>query len=164
MIDLLIWLAYLNGKLAAMVPQPNYFITSPIVIEDDYTGDLGNLDSLQIHDEPSYTLSPVSFVRLPQFENAKEFDITWPFILLHSLEDVRVKFICHQIIVTTYRNEPALEEKLFNLFYAAYLTFQFELNDFLKKKGIDFKISEFSEIKNAFDWRDMASKLRSSYQ
>jgi len=98
-------------KLAAMVPEPKYFITSPIVTEDDFTGDLGNLDSLQIHDEPSYTLSPVSFVRLPQFENAKEFDITWPFILLHDLDDVRVKFICHQVIVTTYKNEPSLEEK-----------------------------------------------------
>ena len=154
----------MKGKPAAMVPQPNYFITSPIVIENDFTGDLGNLETLHIHDEPSYKLSPVSFVRLPQFENAKEFDITWPFILLHSLDDVRVKFICHQIIVTTYRNEPALEEKLSNLFYMAYLSFQFEAKDFLKKKGIDFDVSAFGEIMNAFDWHDMASKLRSSYQ
>jgi len=147
-----------------MVSEPKYFITSPIVTEGDFTGDLGNLDSLQIHDEPSYTLSPVSFARLPQFENAKEFDITWPFILLHDLDDVRVKFICHQVIVTTYKNEPSLEEKLYNLFYTAYLTFEFEANDFLKKNGIDFKVSEFGEIKSAFDWHDMASKLRSSYQ
>ena len=157
-------MAYLRKKLAAMVPQPKYFITSPIIIEDEFTGDLGNLETLQIHDEPGYQLSPVSFVRLPQFENAKEFDITWPFILLHNLDDVRVKFICHQIIVTTYRNEPALEEKLSNLFYMAYLTFQFEAKDFLKKSGIDFEVSPFSEIANAFDWHDMASKLRSSYQ
>lgn len=141
-----------------------YIMTNPMVIKDAFSGDLGDLNRIKIHDKPEYELIDVPLLKIPKLENAKQFDITWPFVVMHNLDDIRLEFVCHQIIVVAYRNEPNLNEKLFNLFYTAYLTFQFEANSFLGKKGLDLAVSEFDGIMNVFDWADMASKLRSAYQ
>jgi len=144
-----------------------YFIVSPVITEKEYVADIANHlqnPDLNVFYKPNYKLEPVSLLDVKGLLFPKQYDITWPFILMLKINDEKLRVICHQIIITSYSNEPDLETRLFNLFYTAYLTVQFELGVYFASEKLDLEPPEFSEIEDFFDWKKMAEEHRSAVQ